>query len=168
MVTQYSSCCVFAATTVAGCSKPGAAALPDCQTAPVAYHVDLWVATAAAAPVIALAGVLSASDWVGGIRQLGRSAHTSLPARDQIMRTANQQKWLIIANLALQIWMLYIALFSLATTQDRSPAAIPVIVEPTGILLLVGTSLLNARIRALLVTGKYSQDQHGPSEPNSD
>ncbi len=72
----------------------------------VAFHADFWVVTGTAAPVIALAAVVQASDALVAV----------LPARDQgdARAVAMASYWIAGGNLMVQVAVLTLSLLSLA------------------------------------------------------
>lgn len=114
----------------------------------MSFHENLWVATAAAAPVIALAAVIVASDMFNGQRQLARTAFPAGHA-EKVARLLNGQLWVVALTLALQVSMLLEALWCLAAGYDRWSIVAPVIAEPLGVVLLLASAIVTSRLRFL-------------------
>lgn len=118
----------------------------------MSYHAGVWLTVGAAAPVIALAAVVSKSE-AAGLRNRFFTSPFSSPAdtgdADVIVyRAARWLNWLITANLLLQATALAIALLSLAVERDQVPLVAPVIVEPLGLLLLAMTGSFAITLRS--------------------
>jgi hypothetical protein len=99
----------------------------------VTYHEAFWVATATAAPVIALANTVSISD-IGRVRPASRRSKVSSAK----MRIGNFVRWSALAVYAVQVAVLWQSLFALLQQSDMGyPWEILVIVLTTSGLLMV-------------------------------
>ena len=100
------------------------------------YHDSFWIAAAAAAPIIALASIVSAR------RPEGKPLE--IPEADR--RRANTRAgWLGLVhfvNLSLQLVVLSCAFLSLAWQRDALPPALLMWVEPIGLVLLITGSYI--------------------------
>jgi len=127
---------------------------PDwCHTARVAFHETFWVVTGTAAPVIALAAVVSLND-LG--KETGRMAESLERVRRNLSATpeiealisgapspirlirqfAGQQSM----NIFLQAALLTVSLLSIAFQRNLIPVWIAVVIPVVGVLLLALTS----------------------------
>lgn len=118
----------------------------------MSYHADFWLTVGAAAPVIALAAVVSKAE-AADLRDKFFTSPFSRPADirdvDTIMyKSAKWLNWLVIANLLLQVAALAIALLSLAVEHDQVPLGVPIVVEPLGVLLLAMTGSAAITLRS--------------------
>jgi hypothetical protein len=142
-----------------------AVVIPACQTAPVTYHEAFWVATAAAAPVIALATVVAGpdADGVGVLAVDRRSAlrmrewQKGKPAPDAILREAKRTTALIISaylafllDLLIQAALLAVSLSALAAGQNVMPPWVAIVMAVAGILILAWAVSVTAAIRRQL------------------
>jgi hypothetical protein len=137
----------------------------------VPYHDSLWVAVTAAAPVIALAAIVSLSDTSGVAAGLvdaagryadennhGELAHTGFMQvyRDRVAGIEDRGLQIAVGgwitaliNLALQVALVAIALISLADGSNAVSPIVPEIAVPLGVFLLLGTALLSLWLREL-------------------
>jgi len=115
----------------------------------VSFHETFWVTVGAAAPVIALAGVVPFIDSL----PLGDRAHTAGPAGNtpgaRAYRLSSRLYTIAFINLMLQVAALFIALRSLADGHDAVPTVVAQITEPLGLLLLVVTGAMAIQLRSL-------------------
>jgi hypothetical protein len=140
----------------------------------MAYHESLWLATAAAAPVIALASVVSFNDSLRALTtRFNYSYKTSSALESQLRWRQTAAVWLwflATVNLAIQATMLLTALGSLARNRDILAATDPAIVEPASLLLLIFSGCLTVLVRRLSVLiGAFIEKSRGQSdapEPN--
>lgn len=118
----------------------------------MSYHADFWLTVGAAAPVIALAAVISkaeAADLRNKFFTSPFSSPTEIRDVDTMMyKSAKWLNWLVIANLLLQVAALAIALLSLAVEHDQVPLVVPIVVEPLGLLLLAITGSAAITLRS--------------------
>jgi hypothetical protein len=132
--------------------------VPDC---PCVLSRKLLVTVGAAAPVIALAAVVSLTDILGSRRfYVIASLPDLLPSgkddralytRAVIARGVRRSRLAypaVLANMALQAAMLAAALYSLAQRDDSIPPLLAVIAEPLGVLLLSGIGALAIRLQS--------------------
>jgi hypothetical protein len=96
------------------------------------YHEAFWVATAAAAPIIALAAIAASPD-VLQVERLG----PRLPQRDR--RLAGSFRMVTTGNLTCQTVLLLLSLLSLATDSDWLPTWFGIVPAVGGILALIYT-----------------------------
>jgi hypothetical protein len=150
----------------------------------VAYHDSLWVTVGAAAPVIALAAIVSISDIFGaderfwdGFRRYLDGADYSTQFMEEIGnmllvqgrragRIGLGSRWIAIINVSLQLAMLAIALVSLADGSNAVSPIVPEIGIPLGVfLLLVSTTLtlvLRSRLRTIARLGGLRPANRAP------
>jgi hypothetical protein len=130
----------------------------ECQTASVSFHESFWVTVGAAAPVIALASVVSIADLLAARDQISRSLPTPSPALDSgwlnsaITRAGKLAIWAYlvgIINGALQMVALAMALQSLADGNNVVPTIVPGIVAPLGIFLLLVSTSMTVSLRTI-------------------
>jgi hypothetical protein len=129
------------------------------QTAAMSYHADVWLTVGAAAPVIALAAVVSKAETTD-LRNKFFTSPFSSPADttdvSAMMYTAARWlNWLVTLNILLQVAALATALLSLAAGRDQVPLAVPIVLEPLGILLLAMTG--HAAITLRSAPGRYAK-----------
>jgi hypothetical protein len=120
------------------------------ETACVPYHDSLWVTVGAAAPVIALAAIVSVSDFSGAQATLRDAAykHTDTYTGQPAKTPTGEAVWSVLTywrrignsiagiNIALQMAMLAVALVSLSDTSNLVSPIVPEIVLPLGVFLL--------------------------------
>ena len=125
----------------------------------MAFHDTFWLVAGGAAPVIALASVVT----FGEARQLESISQVEVRAqvlemplsvraefwkdRKRLLRIAQLMAWLQIVNLALQCWILASSLMSLAHSTNELPTALVVAAEVVGIALLAVGGFGAARFR---------------------
>jgi len=140
----------------------------------VSYHESFWLTIGAAAPVIALAIIVSLADSFD-MRVFFKIASfpERLPAGDDSLasfyrkvirksrRRGGQVYALGLTNMALQAAMLAVALYSLAQRHDTIPLLLAVIVEPLGVLALAWASLGTIRMHS--ARRNFEEYRHGLS-----
>jgi hypothetical protein len=148
----------------------GQAGLPQgCQTALVHYHESFWVTVGTAAPVIALAAIVSLPDVMRAREHRWRAAHPPIERlRDVPLNTNTRLRWIEfhdlnagatqllrwsnaigLGNGALQLLALWMALRSLADGTNVVSPDIPEIIVPIGIFLLLVSTVQTIRVRSL-------------------
>jgi uncharacterized membrane protein YbhN (UPF0104 family) len=147
-----------------------------CDTAAVAFHESFWVATSAAAPVIALAAIVALPDLSSTLAKTTQDVRTARdgrrpasgenPAADPEMAQARLEwrlsmlYWAItIVNLFAQAGLLAFSLWALADKQDLMPLGLAILLAVIGILLLAGSTMFVINLR-------YSRDSAG--KPDDD
>ena len=124
----------------------------------MSFHESFWVTVGAAAPVIALASVVSIADLMGTRDQISRNLPTPSSARDSawldsaITRAGKLLIWaylVAVINGALQMVALSIALQSLADGNNVVPTILPGVVAPLGILLLLVSISMTVKLRLI-------------------
>jgi hypothetical protein len=124
----------------------------------VSFHESFWVTVGAAAPVIALASVVSIADLMGARDQISRNLPTPSPALDNawldsaVTRAGRLLIWAYligVINGALQMVTLSMALQSLADGNNVVPTIVPGIVAPLGIFLLLVSISMTASLRII-------------------
>ncbi len=136
------------------------------------YHESLWVAAAAAAPVIALASVVSFTEahsrQVILVRErMGGRAATPHRRPDPAISakpTTNLITALDLvsgANMFLQVLVLNAALMSLALNHDNAPLRLPIWGEPGGLALVIIGGYLSANLRARAPKPSGTDDDQG-------
>jgi hypothetical protein len=122
----------------------------------VAYHETFWVAVAAAAPIIALANQVTLSDQamlavvvraVSSFRALGRDPRVPHGRIAVVLAVAVYS--LGYYNMLAQVWMLFVALMSLAHSYDRWTVKSVAGVLGLGLLVVVLTSVGSAAVKIL-------------------
>jgi hypothetical protein len=129
----------------------------------MSYHSEFWLAVGAAAPVIALAAVVSKAEvaylrikfFTSPFPILADSTDTrdekvalDNDAKALLYKWATLLNWLVNANLLMQVAAVAVALLSLAREQDQVPLLVLAVIEPLGVLLLAitGSSAISLRI----------------------
>jgi len=123
------------------------------------YHESLWVAAAAAAPVIALASIVSVTEarsrQAALVRDTTRAREATRPGKPDPVVAAQPTLKLIGAldsvsfiNIILQFFVLSAALWSLADNRDYAPLRLAVWGEPFGLFLLFIGAYLSANLHA--------------------
>lgn len=116
---------------------------------------DFWVAAAAAAPVIALAGLVSIPDAAvaGNMLRRVRATNSELVRKvtsgGQLLAPPNG--WIIIygiLNLVLQGFVLIVALLALLDNASPIPGIWIIVVEGVGLLFLLVAALLAGQVGA--------------------
>ena len=124
----------------------------------MSFHESFWVTVGAAAPVIALASVVSIADLMGARDQISRNLPTPSPALDNawldsaVTRAGRLLIWAYLVgviNGALQMVTLSMALQSLADGNNVVPTIVPGIVAPLGIFLLLVSISMTASLRII-------------------
>jgi hypothetical protein len=110
------------------------------------FHVDLWVSTAAAAPVIALAAIVSTGDI---LKQMTRAIIQNQDNTADLLRLLNAANWTNVINILIQTLILYFSLQSLAKDANQANASLIINGTIIGLILLV-LSLLLSQIAARL------------------
>jgi hypothetical protein len=118
----------------------------------VPYHENFWVAVAAAAPVIALASVISATDALRMYDDFERPADIAEEAwPDKLARQGIRWLWVLMTvtglNLVVEGFALVFALISLANGYNQIPPVIPAIGVPAGIALVVISGVLTIDLK---------------------
>jgi hypothetical protein len=118
----------------------------------MSYHADVWLTVGAAAPVIALAAVVSKAEATDLRNKSFTNPFSSPEDTTDVNAMVHQiARWLnrlVIVNILLQVAALATALLSLAAEHDQVPLAVPVVVEPLGILLLAMTGSMAITLRS--------------------
>jgi hypothetical protein len=118
----------------------------------MSYHADVWLTVGAAAPVIALAAVVSNAEAKDLRNKFPNSSFASptetTDVNTMVHKAARWLNRLVTINILLQVGALATALLSLAAERDQVPLAVPIIVEPLGILLLAMTGSLAITLRS--------------------
>ena len=134
-----------------------------CDTATVAFHEGFWVATSAAAPVIALAAIVAIPDLAGHVTMTSRDVDTATGQRpgrpdssDPVMSLARgARRWSVMAlvvtlvNLLAQAALLALSLWSLAYNQDVMPPPTAIILPVFGVLALTDSTWFAIDARSL-------------------
>jgi hypothetical protein len=135
-----------------------------CDTAAVAFHKSFWVATSAAAPVIALAAVVALPDASAMLdaasRQLRQTRrltddHAGFDFRARIILAILQASWLYwflvwgatVVNLIVQAGLLAVSLSALAFQQNVMPPWVAIALAVGGILLLAWSTTTVIKFR---------------------
>jgi hypothetical protein len=137
----------------------------------VSFHESFWVTVGVAAPVVALASVVSIADLMGARDQVSRSLRTPSPALDsdwldsefiRAGRLAIGAYLVGIINGALQMVALSLALQSLADGRNVVPTTVPQVMAPLGIFLLLVSISMTASLRTI----QRHVSHHLSSEPS--
>ena len=124
----------------------------------MSFHESFWVTVGAAAPVIALASVVSIADLMGARDQISRNLPTPSSALDSawldsaVTRAGRLLIWAYlvgVTNGAMQMVALSVALQSLADGNNVVPTIIPGIVAPLGIFLLLVSVSMTVSLRII-------------------
>lgn len=125
----------------------------------MSYHEAFWLATAAAAPVIALAAVVALPDMADATREASNAAQDavrySVEARFESSSRAARSQYATLGIVLAQAALLAVSLSALATHRDVMPAWVAIVLAVSGIMLLTVTtlSLIATRGRAALYRG---------------
>jgi hypothetical protein len=114
---------------------------------------DFWVAIAASAPVIALAGLVSLPDAAvaGAMLKRAKDEKNKQAERIWLQKLGPQSFWVIIygiGNLVTQGFVLIVALLALLQGGTPIPGILIVGVEGFGLLLLLVAALLAGQVGA--------------------
>jgi hypothetical protein len=125
----------------------------DARLPPVAYSENFWVVVGTAAPIIALASVLSYTESLGMSGKFERPADSSEQELDRLRRqgsTATYWLWALSGlNIIIQGSALTLALISLADGGNDISPKIVILVPGVGFALLAASSSLSVRTRSL-------------------
>jgi len=158
----------------------------------VAFHQEFWVVTGTAAPVIAVAAVLSLTDAMSGTATIRTEATKFIFDDDplgeitkgdllSILYHATNRRSTVgyvmaliqVINLGLQAWLLTLSLLSIAYQVNESTVllAIRIPVLGVGLLALTGIVMLVTKRRAdaaIRRTRRELRRRHGRVRTNSD
>ena len=123
----------------------------------MSFHEPFWVTVGAAAPVVALASVVSIADLMGARDQLSRSLRAPPALASDWLdsefiragRLAIGAYLVGIINGALQMVTLSVALQSLADGDNAVPTIVPRIIAPLGIFLLLVSISMTVSLRTI-------------------
>jgi hypothetical protein len=130
-----------------------------CQTLAMPYHEAFWVATAAAAPVIALANVVAGPEIDGAVVTVFRHQRDLrirrwLPVKDPTLHSATFKLILISSaytafflGLLMQAALLAVSLSALAAGQNVMPPWVAIVMAVAGILILAWVLTVTAGVR---------------------
>jgi hypothetical protein len=131
----------------------------------VRNFTEFWVATAAAAPVIALAAVVALPDLTTAEFEVVKRLYDKAiadgvkdagffhePRAERLLRNARIARGMTMANVIIQAVLLAVALGALATDQNLMPPLAAVVLAVGGILLLSWT------IRGATTLGERQRD----------
>jgi hypothetical protein len=137
-----------------GANDPAGLLWP-CHTVGVSFHETFWVVTGTAAPVIALAAIVSVrdvSDDVDAMQALPRELEDRASQLGKTILLVYYRDWCanwgvvtsIVewANIALQAVLLAFSLLSIAYARNAFPLWIAIVVSVAGVLLLAATDLV--------------------------
>jgi hypothetical protein len=110
-----------------------------CKTASVSYHESFWVTVGTAAPVIALASIVSTSDAFG--RVVARTSGRDLSAGGSLPRVSY---YLASFVLTTQMFILGLALASLANGRNVIRPVFMTWAEPAALLILGIATIFNS------------------------
>lgn len=118
------------------------------------FHENFWITVGAAAPVVALAAVVSFTDGirvVESVNDLGRTAKVDWPTKNAERGVTVLASLFVIsaANIILQVVALALALTALAQGHNSVAPVLLVVGEPLSVLLLLVTGILTAWLRFL-------------------
>jgi Mn2+/Fe2+ NRAMP family transporter len=134
---------------------PGRPGHSRCQTASVSYHHDFWVTIGTAAPVIALATVVSAADVSRAAERFAIPDDfadlDALSAGDR--RAGLILYWCFVTTISAVLWSqiyaITAALQSPMQENDRWSMTSLVIIEPVAFFLLFFAGAMNYQLRVL-------------------
>ena len=125
----------------------------------MAFHESFWVTVGAAAPIIALASVVSIADLMGARDRVSPSLSppsSSVLGDDwldsELIRAGRLLIWAYlvgVVNGALQLVTLSMALQSLADGSEVVPTIVPRIMVPLGIFLLLVSTSMTVSLRTI-------------------
>jgi hypothetical protein len=143
-------------------------------------HESFWVATAAAAPVIALTAIVALPDTSVVVERVSRyrqeNKNPSIPARDRNRQPLivdylwsrkmayawSQLVWMMsVVNLLLQATLLAMSLWALAYDQEVIPPWAAIVFSAGGLLLLTWSSTSAAAFRRFLENNPDSVSSSG-------
>ena len=139
---------------VRGSIPPAVSLRLQCHTVGVAFHEGFWVATGTAAPVIALAAVVSLADagrelfstWAEVTNFFSRLGSSTI-SRAVLLAALG------IFNVFLQAALLAVSLVSLADGANSVPDWLAIAAAVGGVMLLAGSSLGIAGLRVMAQRG---------------
>jgi LytS/YehU family sensor histidine kinase len=124
----------------------------------MAFHESFWVTVGTAAPIIALASVVSIADLMGARDRVSPnlSSSSSVQGDDwldsELIRAGRLLIWAYlvgVVNGALQMVTLSIALQSLADGSNVVSTIVPRIIVPLGIFLLLVSTSMTVSLRTI-------------------
>ena len=124
----------------------------------MSFHESFWVTVGAAAPIIALASVVSIADLMGARDRVSPNLPTRSSALgddwldSELIRAGRLLIWAYlvgVVNGALQMVTLSIALQSLADGSNVVPTIVPRIMVPLGIFLLLVSTSMTVSLRTI-------------------
>lgn len=124
----------------------------------MAFHESFWVTVGAAAPIIALASVVSIADLMGARDRVSPNLlpSSSVPGDDwldsELIRAGRLLIWAYlvgVVNGALQMVTLSMALQSLADGSNVVPTIVPRIMVPLGVFLLLVSTSMTVSLRTI-------------------
>ena len=134
-----------------------------CHTALVVFHETFWVLTGTAAPVIALAGVVSLNEVAAAARLLGDSMDLARSQPDDAADRAHLKRYLSAAgprlgvafvlqllNIGIQAALLALALLSINSQANELPAVVAVGAAVLGVAILAAVVFLTAQATTIL------------------
>lgn len=119
---------------------------PGCDPGQMALHTNVWIVAGTAAPVIALANVVTVSDFWG---LLGALARSGAPRAESAAERSVLLYMLSGINLFAQALVMLWALLSLDWNRDVVSPIWPIVITFIGLLLVLFTTLLASGLRWL-------------------
>ena len=117
-------------------------------------HTDFWVAISTAAPVIALAAIVSIGDV---LKKMTRSVMGNAdPTPNRLLKASYI---LNVVNIVMQGLILYYSLQSLVTTTDKANTLLIISGTIAGLGLLILATLLSWSASLISGTGSESEDR---------
>ena len=140
-----------------------------CETAAMPYHEAFWVATAAAAPVIALANVVAGPEIDGLAVAVARRRRVVAWVRGPGLHSLTRTLILIssaylafLLGLLMQAALLALSLSALAAGQNAGPPWVAILMAVAGILILAWVLTVTAGVsRELENWKKTTESAHG-------
>jgi len=147
------------------------------ETAAVSYQESFWLATSAAAPVIALAAVVAVPDATDVrdaalsafsrraqrqaehvqrleqnfpaelVQRLGGGVDPSVESAGRLWRTGAALRWAALINLLVQAGLLAVSLTALAIGGDVVPPWVAIVLAVSGVLILAWTVTMGVELR---------------------
>jgi hypothetical protein len=142
--------------------------------AAVGFHDNFWVVAGTAAPVIALAVIVSTGDVLREflISTVAlNSARRLDPTAVRLGAPRRTLDWLIaigLFNLFLQTALLSVSLVSLADGANLTPPWVAVAAAVAGLLLLPAAAVGNIRLRALRMFAQYLETKAQKADQRPD
>lgn len=119
------------------------------------FHSDFWVATATAAPVIALSAIVSVNETMS---QASKDIITNTAVPSSYLKCLNAALWTNLSNIFIQVLVLTFSLQALATDSNEGSPFLTQYLTVIGFILLILSIMLSQM--AVRLRGVRSDDKN--------